>query len=169
MSESEWKGDHPFHLMVRHKQYDGKMVATIIDLDEGGWVDKHAALTKLPGRWYLVNKATRIMPIAMSIEEGDVAAYKARHVGVGSMTPDKIIQNEVVAYGLIRKHPDGIEESIWHFVQGLTVMGDDVNAIGMELLKVVNAVGLTQRQQQGQQVESSSTVDAEIRPSTTTH
>lgn len=147
MSGSDWKGDNPFYLLIRHAQAtDGKMVGTIIDLDEGGWVEKHDALTKQPGRWYLVNKASGVLSMAMVVGEGEEGFYKRRHVGVGNLTPEKVIQNEVMGYGLGRKLADGHEEIMWLFPQGpVTCMGDDANTIGMELLKVVNAAGLIAR------------------------
>lgn len=142
MSENDWKGDHPFYLMIRHRQDDGKMVSTIVDLDEGGWSEKHKDLMRKPGRWYLVHKVTRTMPLAMTVEEGEQPYYKARHVGIGSMPKDKVIQNELIAYGIGKKRLDGHVDRLWYFPQGMAVCGDDVNAIGIEMLKVVNTIGM---------------------------
>lgn len=158
MSDSDWKGNHPFYLMIRHKQHDGKMVGTVVDLDEGGWSAKHKDLMRKPGRWYLVHKETRTMPLAMTVEEGEQPYYKARHVGIGSMTAEQVSQSELIAYGIGKKFRDGHVERMWYFPQGMAVMGDDVNPIGIEMLKVVNAVAMA-RKKPGSR---SFTVDAKV-------
>lgn len=139
---SEWAGENPFYLLIRHPQVtDGKMVATIIDLDEPGWMDRHSDITELPGRWFLVHKETKAMPIAVLVNEGERAYYKARHVGVGAGTPDAVLQAEVIAYGIGKEKADGTHDQLWHFFPGnITCAGDDVNPIGIEVLKMTNAM-----------------------------
>lgn len=142
----DWIGEHPLYLMIRHAQVsDGKMVGTVIDLDEGGWKEKHAEVLALPGRWYLVNKETQTMPLAQIVNKGETGIYRARHVGLGSGDGDNVIQYETVAYGIGKRYPDGKEHMLWFFGQGLVCMDEDVNPIGTEVVKVMNSLALMQR------------------------
>lgn len=148
----EWKGENPFYLMIRHAQEsDGVIVNSIIDLDEEGWSQTYAHLMRIPGRWYLIRKETSIITLAMVVKEGEQPYYKARHIGMGSMVGEEVEQSEVIAYGLGRKLVDGHVERMWHFPDGpVTVIGDDVNDIGRELLPVVNAHRKAQKEMQRQ-------------------
>ena len=101
-----------------------------------------------PGRWYLVDKATNVMPVAMLVEEGDQPYYVARHVGMGSGVRENTIQSETVAYGIGKKRPDGTVERLWHFYEGVTVTGEDVYAFGIEVAKTMNALKLARREAQ---------------------
>jgi hypothetical protein len=145
-----WHGETPYFLTIRHPQEtDGAIVHTVIDLDEADWMEANEKVIGLPGRWFLVDKVTRGIVIGMVVEEGDRPYYKARHVGMGSMVEEMTIQNEVIAYGLgrIRSGPSGEhDERIWHFADGLTVMGDDVNPFGIDMVKILNTVKLAERQ-----------------------
>lgn len=145
--EDEWRGDNPFYLLIRHPQpSDGKMVQTVIDLDDIGWQERNAEIIGLPGRWYLVRKHDRAMPVAMVVKEGERPYYKARHVGMGAGTPDNTVQAEVIAYGLGKQKEDDTHDQIWHFFPGdVTCAGDDVNPIGTEVLKMSNAIMLVER------------------------
>lgn len=153
--EDGFRGDHPFYLLIRHPQLsDGKMVATVVDLDEPEWEKKNAEIIGLPGRWYLVNKANRAMPVTMVIEEGDKPYYKARHVGAAAAMPGggvegETISAEVIAYGIGKVMPDGNEDLLWHFYPSeVTCMGKDVNIIGSEVLKMTSAYQLVKKRAQ---------------------
>lgn len=139
----EWRGTNPFYLMIRHAQLDGAIVHTVVDLDEEGWTTIHSRIMRLPGRWYLVRKEDRTMPIVITVAEGEQPYYVARHVGIGSETPESLIQTEVIAYGLGKKRTDGHVDRLWHFhPQGVTVAGDDVDDIGVEIVKAMAVMGV---------------------------
>jgi hypothetical protein len=54
------------------------------------------------------------------------------------MTPEKLIQHETIAYGLGKD-----DQWLWHFPEaGITVAGDDVMPIGIDVVKVTNALAL---------------------------
>ena len=153
--EDSWRGDNPFYLLIRHPQLsDGKIVQTVIDLDETDWEESNAEIIGLPGRWYLVNKADRGMPVTMVIEEGDKPYYKARHVGAAAAMPGggregDTISAEVIAYGVGKEMPDGNEDFLWHFYpSNVTCMGKDVNLIGSEVLKMTSAYQLVKQRAQ---------------------
>ena len=143
----QWHGDNPYYLMIRHAQdSDGKVVITVVDLDEKGWATTHKELMRKPGRWYLVHKEFQAIHLAMVVEEGDQPYYVARHVGIGSGVG--VTQAEVIAYGIGKKRPSGHVERLWRFPQGLTVTGDDVNPLGIEVLKALSASVLPQATEQ---------------------
>ena len=152
--EDGFRGDHPFYLLIRHPQLsDGKIVQTVIDLDEAEWEQKNAEIIGLPGRWYLVRKADRAMPIAMVINDGEKPYYKARHVGAAAAMPalagakdNGMVSAEVIGYGVGKEKADGSHDVMWHFwPSNVTCMGDDVNPIGAEVLKMTSAYSLVRQ------------------------
>jgi hypothetical protein len=117
-------------------------------VDEGGWVEKHASVIGIVGRWYLVHKETRAIPLAITVEDGDKPIYRARHIAIGNLRGDlpEGIQREVICYGLGKERDDGTKKMIWHFPQGLSVMDDDANPLGMEVLNMINGLVVAQTQ-----------------------
>jgi len=164
--EDSWLGSNPFYLIIRHAQLsDGKMVQTVIDLDEEEWQDRHAEVVGLPGRWYLANKANRAMPVTMVINEGEQPFYKARHVGaaaaVSGIHDGDTISAEVIAYGVGKDKNDGTQDMLWHFYpSNVTCMGDDVNPIGAEVLKMSSAYALVKKRAQEIAAEKAKAVDS---------
>jgi hypothetical protein len=154
MSGDEWKGDNPYYLMITHRQAtDQKMVNSVVDLDEAGWVATWCVPTASAARWYLVDKLTRKFPLAMVVEAGQTPGYKAKHVGIGSMTPEQIITHETIAYGLGKD-----DQWLWHFREAdITVAGDDVMPIGIDVVKVTNALRLMANSGSSKIVEAHST------------
>lgn len=131
---SDWHGDNPFYLIIR--TLDG--AGTAIDLDEKGWSTKHHDLMRVAGTWYLVLKSTGFIPIAITVQEGEQPYYTARHVGIASSVPDadgNVPRAQTVAYGLGKKRLDGHVDRLWHFMNGLTVTGDDAEHFGIESIK----------------------------------
>lgn len=164
--EDSWLGSNPFYLIIRHAQpSDGKMVQTVIDLDEDEWQEKHAEVVGLPGRWYLVNKANRGMPVTMVINEGETPFYKARHVGAASAVSGihdgEVVSAEVIAYGVGKDKNDGTQDMLWHFYpSNVTCMGDDVNPIGAEVLKMSSAYSLVKKRAQEIAAEKAAALDS---------
>jgi len=157
-----WKGDNPFYLMIRHPQLsDGKIVNTIIDLDEEDWKDRNREIIGLPGKWFIVNKVDGVTPIAMLVKDGEIPFYRARHVGVGAGTEDNTVTAEVVAYGLGKELEFGHEHILWHFYPAnVTVSNEDVNAIGIEVLKISNAMKLVERRAREIAAEKAAALDS---------
>lgn len=144
----EWKGPNPYYLMIRYRNpSDGNQSAAVVDLDEGGWMTRYADIIGVSGRWYLVHKETKAIPLALVVEDGDEPIYRAKHIAIGNMPSDLPpgIQREVICYGL-GKITDGEKRMIWHFPQGLHVMDDDANPLGMEVLNMINGQAIAQSQ-----------------------
>ena len=160
--EGDWLGSNPFYLMIRHPQLsDGKIVNTIVDLDEADWIERHAEIIGLPGRWFLVHKENNEMPLAMVVLHGEKPYYKARHVGVGAGTPENTVQAETIAFGLGKECLDGSHSNLWHFYPGnITCAGDDVNPIGVEVLKMSNALKLVERRAKEIAAQKAAAVDS---------
>jgi hypothetical protein len=158
-----WLGSNPFYLMIRHPQLsDGKIVNAIVDLDEVEWVERQAEIIGLPGHWFLVKKADNAMPVAMVINAGEKPYYKARHVGMGAGTPENTVQAETIAYGLGKEMPDGSQDMLWHFYpSNVTCMGDDVNPIGAEVLKMSSAYSLVKKRAQEIAAEKAKALNSE--------
>ena len=154
--------------MIRHPQLsDGKIVNTIIDLDEEGWRERNDEIIGLPGKWFIVNKVDGVTPIAMLVKEGQKPFYRARHVGVGAGTMDNTVTAEVVAYGLGKVLDDGNEQILWHFYPAnVTCHSDDVNSIGIEVLKITNAMKLVERHAKKIAAEKAAALDS-TKPTTT--
>ena len=158
----QWKGENPFYLMIRHPQLsDGKIVNTIVDLDEEGWKDRNAEIIGLPGKWFIVNKVDGVTPIGILVKDGEKPFYRAKHVGVGAGTIDNTVTAEVIAYGLGKEFPDGHEQILWHFYPAnMTVTNDDVNAIGIEVLKISYALKLVERRAREIAAEKAAALDS---------
>lgn len=131
----DWRGDNPFYLIIHHQQpSDGVWVNTVIDLDEQGWTATNASLMRLPGAWFLVEKDTRNMTLAIPVNEGDQPYYVARHHGMGRK--EDFAQVEVIAFGIGKKRPDGFVERLWHIREAkMTTTGDDIEYIVRPILQ----------------------------------
>ena len=138
---SEWIGDNPYYLVIKYRNpSDGNPAAEIIDLDKGGWLEAHADYIGLPGRWYLVAKDTGAIILAMTVEDGDQPIYRTRHVAIGNLPPElpSGVQTEVMCHGIGKVSPTGVKRMIWRFPHGTSVMDEDANPIGMEILNMIN-------------------------------
>jgi hypothetical protein len=128
-----WQGDCPLYLIIRVEEG-----ATVIDLDEKGWVKTHLPLMRRAAHWYLVRKDTGAVPIAMEMLPFDRGYYTARHVAVASTVPDEngfLPRTEIIGYGLGRKRKIAgrwSRDELWCFMNGLVVAGTDVEAFGVE-------------------------------------
>jgi hypothetical protein len=136
--KAEWKGDKPVFLVIReYEQFTDrggkpamKAHSTVIDLDEGGWVEKHKGLMRKPGAWMLCGKKASVekgmlMPILMmQVDEGEQPYYTTKHVGIMSFGMDK--GPESVTYGIGKKHRDGSVMRLWLLPNGSIAGGEDV-------------------------------------------
>jgi hypothetical protein len=94
-----------------------------------------------------VDKETNAIPVAIVVEDGDKPIYRAKTIAIGNL-PDGLpagVQTSVKAYGLGKELADGTKRMIWHFPQGLNVMDDDANPLGMEVLNMLNGSVLMQQ------------------------
>lgn len=138
---NDWIGDNPYYLVIKYKNpTDGNPGAEIIDLDKGGWLETHADYIGLPGFWYLVQKDTGAIILAMSVEEGDAPVYRTRHVAIGNLPPNLPdgVQTEVICHGIGKVSSSGVKRMLWRFPHGTSVMDEDANPIGMEILNMIN-------------------------------
>ncbi len=127
----EWRGDNPYYLIIHHQQEsDGVWVNSIVDLDEFGWSTTQAHLLRLPGSWFLVDKETRCITLAIKVEDGEQPYYTARHYGKGSVVEDLEMSIEIIAFGIGKKRKDGFVERLWHVKEAaMTCTGDDIHEL----------------------------------------
>jgi hypothetical protein len=128
MVTSEWYGDHPFYLVLSFPDEN-----KIIDLDEGQWSTTYADYLRRPGNWILVHKASGAEVLGIIVRDGDQPYYTARHIGVMGSAGS----NEITAYGIGKKRPDGFVERLWLLPTGMVVTGDDVEEIGVRLIHLL--------------------------------
>ncbi len=121
-----WQGPTPFYLVL---SFPDENVG--IDLDERAWATTYAEYMRRPGQWILVHKDSGRQMLALIVYEGDQPYYTARHVGIAGGGGG----NEITAYGLGKKHPDGSVERMWLMPNGMVCLGDDVDDIGVLMVK----------------------------------
>jgi hypothetical protein len=126
-----WQGENPFYLLIRR---DDNNDTVNIDLDERGWVAKHADWMRAAGRWFLIQKGTAHPVLAVVVHEGDQPYYTARHVGVAGSGGSQ----EVTVYGIGAKRLDGRTDRLWWLPNGTVCSGDDESALA---LSIVYAMG----------------------------
>jgi hypothetical protein len=124
----QWQGPTPFYLVIQIGD-----ARTIIDLDESGWATTYAGLLREPGLWVLMHKEHQFQPLMVVVHPGDQPYYTARHVGITGSGGS----NEVVAYGIGKKRPDGSVNRMWTMPNGIICSGDDVDDIGIRLVKAI--------------------------------
>lgn len=136
--KAEWKGDKPVFLVIReYEKFTDragrpaeKAHATVIDLDEGGWLEKYQHLMRRPGAWFLCSKKASqekgvLMPVLMmQVDEGEQPYYTTKHVGIMSFGTSK--GPESVTYGIGKKHRDGSMMRLWLLPNGSITGGEDV-------------------------------------------
>lgn len=126
---SEWLGDKPVFLVIRQYLETGP-VSAVVDLDEGGWAQKHKDLMRVPGAWMLCHKEASkakgmLVPLLiLQVEEGDQPFFAMRHVGIMSFGTSPGPEN--VSYGIGKKRPGGRVESAWILPNGSIAVNDDV-------------------------------------------
>jgi len=128
--KAEWKGEKPVFLVIRQYPPGEAPVSTVIDLDEGGWIEKHKGLMRTAGAWFLCSKTLSIqkgvlVPVLMvQVEEGEQPYYTAKHVGIMSFGTDK--GPESIAYGIGKKLRDGSVMRLWLMPNMSVAGGEDV-------------------------------------------
>lgn len=106
-----------------------------IDLDESGWATTHASWMRRSGVvWFLMRKADNTARMAVWVHPGDQPYYTARHVGITGSGGG----NEITAYGIGKKRPDGSTHRLWVMPNGIVCTAEDVDDLG---LKFVRALG----------------------------
>lgn len=121
-------GDNPFFIVISPLPPDERG-DIVIDLDTR-WLTDHADLLRIPAMWQLVFKESGQTAIAMFVHDGDQPYYSRHHVGVtGGGT------NEIEAYGIGKKRADGTTERMWLLPNGTFCTDDDVDTLGIMLVK----------------------------------
>lgn len=122
-----WLGANPYNLMI---VLDSGRIAEI-DLDKQKWMEWYSEFLRAPGTWYLVRKADKVIVTMMLVKDGEQPYYVARHVGFLNSNAN----TETINYGIGKKRLDGHVDRIWVMSNGCMVMGDDGEAIALDLLK----------------------------------
>ena len=125
---TEWQGDNPFYLVISMPDQN-----VAIDLDQPGWVAENSKFFREPGMWFLVHKITNAQILGIIVRDGDQPYYTARHIGVMGSAGS----NQVTAYGIGKKRPDGFVERLWLMPNGTVYSGDDVDDIGVRLVHLL--------------------------------
>ena len=123
-----WSDENPFFLLIVNEG-----VANIIDLGKRGWAKTYKTLMRKPGRWHLVHKASDRILAVMDVYPGEQPYYVARHVGIVGTGGG--VGKETTSYGIGKKRLDGHVDRIWFLANGSVTLGDDLEAIAIDLLK----------------------------------
>jgi hypothetical protein len=127
-----WWDDHPYYLLIVARDDVGGFVE--IDLGERGWLVKYADWMRRVSTWHLVEKEKGTIKLIMPVHQGEQPYYVARHVGIGGPAGS----SEITAYGIGKKRKlNGrwVTERIWMMPDGTTCGGDDVDFLGIEIVK----------------------------------
>jgi hypothetical protein len=117
----------PFDLMI----VDDQQHVVFVDVEEHQWHAKHADWMRRPGWWLLRRKHDSSVALTIRVNEGDQPYYTARHVGIASSSAS----HEVIAYGIGKKCFDGSMVRLWVMPDGVVVGGDDVDQLGVLMIK----------------------------------
>lgn len=105
-----------------------------IDLDESGWATTYAAwMRRADCVWFLRRKADHAATVAVWVHPGDQPYYTARHVGITGSGGG----NEITAYGIGKKRPDGSVHRLWVLPNGLVCTAEDVDDLGLKLVRAL--------------------------------
>lgn len=122
MTEQRWKGDTPVVLIIESDE--GAVVG--VDLDEHQWASSYAAWLRVPGLWTLASK-DGVPRLRVVVKAGEQPYYTARHVGVAGSGGS----NEITAYGIGKKFPDGSVMRLWLMPDGTVCGAEDVDTLGI--------------------------------------
>lgn len=133
-----WAGDKLYFLAIEtttgaaegnYRPLDARII--LIDLDEPGWVAKHADLMRTPGVWHLVHKGDSRIPFSMILNEGEQGYCLIRHIGVMGAT-----KAEVSVYGIGKVRVDGHTDRLWVLPNGQVCGGDDAEPLAKAYLRM---------------------------------
>jgi len=133
-----WAGETPYFLVIN--TMDPKQT-NIVDLDEAGWMWERDGLMRATGEWVLVAKrdisSMQGTPIiAIRVLDGEQPYYTKRHIGMMMGGA-----GELMVYGIGKKRVDGHVDRLWILPNGIICAGDDVDIIGVNILKGISAQG----------------------------
>jgi len=133
-----WAGETPYFLVIN--TMDPKQ-SNIVDLDEAGWMWERDGLMRATGEWVLVAKrdisSMQGTPIiAIRVLDGEQPYYTKRHIGMMMGGA-----GELMVYGIGKKRVDGHVDRLWILPNGIICAGDDVDIIGVNILKGISAQG----------------------------
>jgi hypothetical protein len=122
--EAGWGGETPFFLIIEIEE-TGERIG--VDLDSP-WTTTHAKYLREPGTWWLTDKDSSRVVMAVIVEPGDQPYFTKHHVG------NLMVQRELVAFGLGKKRADGTMVRNWLLPNGIICGGDDVDIIASRML-----------------------------------
>ena len=122
-------GETPVYLTISLASGD----TVTIDLDAAGWATTFADYLRVRSIWTLRWKDGHMPPLLMLVDEGDQPYYTARHVGMFGSGGS----NEIIAYGIGKKQPDGYTQRLWAFASGVVCAGDDVDRIASMMVQAL--------------------------------
>ena len=130
-----WAGETPYFLVIN--TMDPKQT-NIVDLDEAGWMWERDGLMRATGEWVLVAKrdisSMQGTPIiAIRVLDGEQPYYTKRHIGMMMGGA-----GELMVYGIGKKRVDGHVDRLWILPNGIICAGDDVDIIGVNILKGIS-------------------------------
>ena len=126
LPDNEWADDNPYYLAIADDKGGVQ-----IDLGESGWATTYAEWLRRPAYWFLIAKGSTQVVLTVVVNEGDQPYYTARHVGVTGSAGS----NEVIAYGIGKKRPDGHVDRLWVMPNGVVCGGDDVDPLGVKMVR----------------------------------
>ena len=133
-----WAGDNRFFLVINPAGTVNQSI--VIDLDEPGWMSEEPDLMRAPGEWLLVAKGEpnslrgSVPCLAMIVLPGEQPYYTLRHMGLASGSG-----GEILIPGIGKKRADSHVDRLWLLPNGIVCSGDDVDIIGVNILKAMAA------------------------------
>lgn len=135
-----WADDHPYYLLIVARDEAGGFQE--IDLGERGWLTKYAEWMRRVSTWHLVEKRTGTIKLILAVHEGEQPYYVARHVGMAGAGGSR----EITAYGIGKKRKlddQWVTDRIWMMPDGTVCGGDDVDFLGIEIVKRGGPLGVS--------------------------
>lgn len=135
---TNWAGQNPYFLVIYVGNEDRTFTPFIVDFDEADWMKERPELMRAPGFWALMAKrsADRLdgAPVLMqTVLPGEQPFYTRRHIGVlyggsGALT----------SHCIGKKRRDGHVDRMWILPNGAVCPGDDIDDLGVYMLKVAS-------------------------------
>jgi hypothetical protein len=126
-----WTGDSPVYLLLRSLEPNegGAYGHLVLDVDLPGWMSLYADWTARSAEWYLCEKETDKILIAMVAHRGSSPFYSKRHVGQVRISGDR--HRSIVAYGI----GSGLSQA-W-VLPGGVACGSDVDEVAIAVLETM--------------------------------
>jgi len=140
LTNDGWADNNPVYLLIVARDDAGGFQE--IDLGERGWLTKYADWMRRVSTWHLVDKLTGHIKLIMPVHWDEQPYYVARHVGMAGAGGSR----EITAYGIGKKRKiegHAVTERLWLMPDGTVCGGDDVDFLGIEIVKRDGPGGVT--------------------------